>query len=132
MKNPTQEQVYDWLLNYSKNKRIHLKLTRQYHNQIKSAGITSYEEQTSNSLEMSDPTYAAVTKRLKLETLLNRLDHKIKYIDNRMNKINDEELAIVFALLVTDCTVSEISAILDQNNSVIYNKIRKISRVIHS
>lgn len=57
----------------------------------------------------SDPAHNDTIRRMKMDKELNRLQAKVRYIQNRWDRITDERTALVFNLRLNGMTYQSIS-----------------------
>lgn len=60
----------------------------------------------------SDPVHNDVLRRMKMNKEITRIENKVRYIQNRWDRITDERMALVFNLRLNGETYTEIAKML--------------------
>ncbi|MCG1009239.1 hypothetical protein J4760_04125 [Salinicoccus sp. ID82-1] len=132
---PTPDMVLEWIRDYQRNRLTLIKLEKDYQNAIRGGGATAqYGEESVMPKAIGgngDPVYREVNIILNYETgVINNIDYKIKYIENRMHRIKKERHGIVFSLRSRGYTSQMIAERLGISRTGVQNILRDISEVL--
>lgn len=92
-------------------KRI-IKLRERYLNEVAGGNISQYGIESSLPKPQgnnSDPVYNEMQRLLKMDKELSRLEYKVRYIQNRSERVVDERLGLVFNMRLSGKTYQEIA-----------------------
>lgn len=123
----TSEEIYELIFNYKSNLIAANRLKKEYIDTIAGGNIAQYGIEATLPKpvgQTSDPTYNEINRLIKQDSMIDRLENKVRYIQNRWSRIVNEEHAIVFNLALNGHNIKEISEMTHQST-------RKVSRRIH-
>lgn len=103
----TKEEIYDFILNYRSNLIARNRLRQEYIEVIAGGNISQYGLESSMpkaSGGTSDPTFQEIARLIKQDKMIDRLEHRVLYIQNRWGRIIESEnevQAIIFNLVLS-------------------------------
>lgn len=103
----TMEEIYDFILNYRTNLIARNRLRQEYIDVIAGGNISQYGLESSMpkaSGGTSDPTFQEIARLIKQDKMIDRLEHRVLYIQNRWGRIIESEnevQAIIFNLVLS-------------------------------
>ena len=101
------EEIYDFILNYRTNLIARNRLRQEYIEVIAGGNISQYGLESSMpkaSGGTSDPTFQEIARLIKQDKMIDRLEHRVLYIQNRWGRIIESEnevQAIIFNLVLS-------------------------------
>ena len=123
----TSDEIYELIFNYRSNLIAANRLKKEYIDTIVGGNISQYGLEASLPKavgQTSDPTFNEINRLIKQDSMIDRLENKVRYIQNRWSRIIDEEQAVVFNLALNGHNIKTISEMTSQST-------RKVSRRIH-
>lgn len=132
----TKEEIYEFIMNYRSNLIAANKLKKEYIEVIAGGNISQYGIESSipkASGGTSDPTFNEIARLIKQDRMIDRLEHRVLYIQNRWDRIiesDDEPRAIVFHLILSGKSFSYISHALGMDNRTIKKKLEEVAEIL--
>lgn len=108
----TIEKIMDLINNYPFYIKRIIKLRERYLNEVAGGNISQYGIESSLPKPQgnnSDPVYNEMQRLLKMDKELSRLEYKVRYIQNRSERVVDERLGLVFNMRLSGKTYQEIA-----------------------
>ena len=106
------EKIMDLINNYPFYIKRIIKLRERYLNEVAGGNISQYGIESSLPKPQgnnSDPVYNEMQRLLKMDKELSRLEYKVRYIQNRSERVVDERLGLVFNMRLSGKTYQEIA-----------------------
>lgn len=132
----TMEEIYDFILNYRTNLIARNRLRQEYIDVIAGGNISQYGLESSMpkaSGGTSDPTFQEITRLIKQDKMIDRLEHRVLYIQNRWDRIierDDETRAIVFNLILSGKSFGYISKTVGMDNRTIKKRLEEVAEIL--
>lgn len=130
------EEIYDFILNYRTNLIARNRLRQEYIDVIAGGNISQYGLESSMpkaSGGTSDPTFQEITRLIKQDKMIDRLEHRVLYIQNRWDRIierDDETRAIVFNLILSGKSFGYISKTVGMDNRTIKKRLEEVAEIL--
>ena len=128
--------IYKMILEYRTNLIAANKLKNEYISVIAGGSIAQYGIESSMpkaSGGTSDPTFNEITRLIKQDTVIDRFENKVRYIQNRWDRIlksDDEVRAIVFHLALSGNTITDISETTGYSRSKVRNNLMNCAEML--
>lgn len=128
--------IYKMILEYRTNLIAANKLKNEYISVIAGGSIAQYGIESSMPKAAggtSDPTFNEITRLIKQDTVIDRFENKVRYIQNRWDRIlksDDEVQAIVFHLALSGNTITDISETTGYSRSKVRNNLMNCAEML--
>ncbi|PKE64229.1 hypothetical protein [Macrococcoides caseolyticum] len=128
----TTEQIKDIINNYPIYIKRIFELKRSYYENIMGGNTALYGIEATlpkGNGSNSDPVFNEINRILKTDKTIIRLENKVKYIQNRWDRVIDERMAIVLSDKLSGYTIYDSAEKLDcspQRISQIFNEIAEL------
>lgn len=129
----TSEEIYELLINYRSNLIAANKLKQEYISTISGGNISQYGLESSMPKavgQTSDPTFNEISRLIKQDSMIDRLERKVLYIQNRWDRIVEEEQAIVFHLILTGRSFKYISEVTGRETRHVKQTLKNIAKLL--
>lgn len=113
-------------------KRI-IKLRERYLNEVAGGNISQYGIESSLPKPQgnnSDPVYNEMQRLLKMDKELSRLEYKVRYIQNRGERVVDERLGLVLNMRLSGKTYQEIADELEVTKPRVNQMMNEICTIL--
>lgn len=97
----TTEQVMTLIYDYKENFTVYTNLMKEYQDVVMGGSIAQYGIESTMPKpqgQTSDPILREVQRLIKQDTVITKYETKVRYIQNRWDRIIDEKQAIAFNL----------------------------------
>jgi len=129
----TTEEIYDFIVNYRSNLIAANRLKGEYIEIIAGGNISQYGLESAMPKaagQTSDPTFNEINRLIKQDSMIDRLEHRVLYIQNRWNRITEERQAIVFQLTLSGRSFRYISEVTQQSIPTIRKTLKEICELL--
>ena len=130
----TTDEIYEMILSYKSNLKASNHLKKEYIRSIKAGGsIAQYGEESGMPKavgQTGDPTSREVDRLISRDEMINRLENKVRYIQNRWSRILEEEQAIVFHLTLDGRSLRYISDATGHSKDKVKRILMKIAELL--
>lgn len=129
----TIEKIMDLINNYPFYIKRIIKLRERYLNEVAGGNISQYGIESSLPKPQgnnSDPVYNEMQRLLKMDKELSRLEYKVRYIQNRAERVVDERLGLVFNMRLSGKTYQEIADELEVTKPRVNQMMNEICTIL--
>lgn len=129
----TIEKIMDLINNYPFYIKRIIKLRERYLNEVAGGNISQYGIESSLPKPQgnnSDPVYNEMQRLLKMDKELSRLEYKVRYIQNRGERVVDERLGLVFNMRLSGKTYQEIADELEVTKPRVNQMMNEICTIL--
>lgn len=129
----TIEKIMDLINNYPFYIKRIIKLRERYLNEVAGGNISQYGIESSLPKPQgnnSDPVYNEMQRLLKMDKELSRLEYKVRYIQNRSERVVDERLGLVFNMRLSGKTYQEIADELEVTKPRVNQMMNEICTIL--
>lgn len=127
------EKIMDLINNYPFYIKRIIKLRERYLNEVAGGNISQYGIESSLPKPQgnnSDPVYNEMQRLLKMDKELSRLEYKVRYIQNRGERVVDERLGLVFNMRLSGKTYQEIADELEVTKPRVNQMMNEICTIL--
>lgn len=129
----TIEKIMDLINNYPFYIKRIIKLRERYLNEVAGGNISQYGIESTLPKPQgnnSDPVYNEMQRLLKMDKELSRLECKVRYIQNRGERVVDERLGLVFNMRLSGKTYQEIADELEVTKPRVNQMMNEICTIL--
>ena len=129
----TIEKIMDLINNYPFYIKRIIKLRERYLNEVAGGNISQYGIESTLPKPQgnnSDPVYNEMQRLLKMDKELSRLEYKVRYIQNRGERVVDERLGLVFNMRLSGKTYQEIADELEVTKPRVNQMMNEICTIL--
>lgn len=129
----TIEKIMDLINNYPFYIKRIIKLRERYLNEVAGGNISQYGIESTlpkSQGNNSDPVYNEMQRLLKMDKELSRLEYKVRYIQNRGERVVDERLGLVFNMRLSGKTYQEIADELEVTKPRVNQMMNEICTIL--
>lgn len=129
----TIEKIMDLINNYPFYIKRIIKLRERYLNEVAGGNISQYGIESSLPKPQgnnSDPVYNEMQRLLKMDKELSRLEYKVRYIQNRGERVVDERLGLVLNMRLSGKTYQEIADELEVTKPRVNQMMNEICTIL--
>ena len=129
----TIEKIMDLINNYPFYIKRIIKLRERYLTEVAGGNISQYGIESSLPKPQgnnSDPVYNEMQRLLKMDKELSRLEYKVRYIQNRSERVVDERLGLVFNMRLSGKTYQEIADELEVTKPRVNQLMNEICTIL--
>lgn len=97
----TTEQVIDLIYNYKENFTVYTNLMKEYQDVVMGGSIAQYGIESTMPKprgQTSNLVWNELQRLMKQDKMITKYENKVRYVQNRWNRIIDERQAIAFNL----------------------------------
>lgn len=127
------EKIMDLINNYPFYIKRIIKLRERYLNEVAGGNISQYGIESSLPKPQgnnSDPVYNEMQRLLKMDKELSRLEYKVRYIQNRGERVVDERLGLVLNMRLSGKTYQEIADELEVTKPRVNQMMNEICTIL--
>lgn len=106
------EKIMDLINNYPYYISRLKEMNAQYQSEVGGGSIAQYGIESAMPKAQggnSDPVHNDALRRMKMNKEITRIENKVRYIQNRWDRITDERMALVFNLRLNGMTYSNVA-----------------------
>lgn len=120
------------ILELIKMYHVHIELIKNRQREYSSVGVTVYDIEATlpKSNQISDTVAEEAIRLIRDDSMFQLVESNVKYIQDRLDSVEDEEDAIVLSLRLSGYTVKEIANLHNVTSRTIHRRLEKIAMLI--
>ena len=129
----TTEQIARMIKEYQMNVKIVAKLRKEYIEDVCGASIAQYGIEATLPKpqgQTSDPILREVQRLMKQDTVIAKYEAKVRYIQNRWDRITDEKQAMIFNMVLSGVAYDKIAKTVELSAQRIHQIINEIAEIL--
>ncbi|WP_210126550.1 hypothetical protein [Mammaliicoccus sp. N-M50] len=127
------KQVLTLIKEYQDNVKTIARLRKEYIENVCGGNIAQYGIESSMPKavgQTSDPVFREVTRLLKQDKMLNRYENKIKYVQDRWDRVSDETQETILNQVLSGVSYEEIAKTMGKTPSRISQIVKEIAVIM--
>ncbi|PKD98548.1 hypothetical protein [Macrococcoides caseolyticum] len=129
----TTNQIVRMIKDYQMNVKVVAKLRKEYIEDVCGANISQYGIEATMPKpqgQTSDPILREVQRLMKQDTVIAKYEAKVRYIQNRWDRITDEKQAMIFNMVLSGVAYEKIAKTVELSAQRIHQIINEIAEIL--